>query len=94
MVRLVNVSLVTQSNIFDDYRIEGKDERNEIYLEVNMEQLSRALKSTLNAQVVKIKLTKKHGACLTVEVAQVSHLHQEEMFVGMVKNLVTKSDSV
>ncbi len=37
-----------------------------------MEQLSRSLKSTLNAQVVKLKLTKKQGACLTVEIAQVS----------------------
>ena len=39
---------------------------------MNIEQLSRALKSTLNAQVVKFKLTKKHGACLTVEITQVS----------------------
>ena len=60
-----------QSNIFDEYRIEGKDERNEIYLELNMEQLSRALKSTLNAQMVKIKLTKRQGACLSVEIVQV-----------------------
>ena len=36
-----------------------------------MEQLSRALKTSLNAQVVKIKLTKKQGACLTVEIVQV-----------------------
>ena len=63
-----------QSNIFDEYRIEGKDERNEIYLELNMEQLSRALKSTLNAQMVKIKLTKKQGACLSVEIVQVCDL--------------------
>ena len=63
-----------QSNIFDEYRIEGKDERNEIYLELNMEQLSRALKSTLNAQMVKIKLTKRQGACLSVEIVQVCDL--------------------
>lgn len=61
---------LAQSNIFDDYRIEGKDERNEIYLELNLEQLSRALRSSLNAQVVKIKLTRKQGACLTVEISQ------------------------
>ena len=60
-----------QSNIFDEYRIEGKDERNEIYLEVNIELLSRALKTGLNAQLVKIKLTKNRGACLTVEIVQV-----------------------
>ena len=69
-----SVSLLhgVQSNLFDEYRIEGKDERNEIYLEVNMEQLSRALRSSLAAQLVKIKLTKKQGACLTVEIVQVS----------------------
>ena len=57
--------------MFDEYRIEGKDDRNEIYLEVNLDQLNRALKSTLNAQAVKIKLTKKQGACLTVDITQV-----------------------
>lgn len=62
---------LTQSNIFDEYRIEGKDDRNEIYLEISLEQLSRALKTALNAQVVKIKLTKRQGACLTVEIVQV-----------------------
>jgi len=36
-----------------------------------MDQLSRALKSTLNAQLVKIKLTKRQGAYLSVEVVQV-----------------------
>jgi HUS1 checkpoint protein len=61
---------LTQSNIFDEYRIEGKDERNEIYLELSIEQLSRALRTGLNAQVVKIKLTKRQGACLTVEIVQ------------------------
>ena len=60
-----------QNNMFDEYRLEGKDDRNEIYLEVNLNQLSRALKSTLNAQSVKIKLTKKQGACLTIDITQV-----------------------
>lgn len=63
---------ILQQNLFDEYRIEGKDERNEIYLEVVMEQLSRALKSALNATVVKLKLTKKQGACFTVEITQVA----------------------
>lgn len=62
---------ISQENLFDEYRLEGKDERNEIYLEVVMEQLSRALKSSLSATVVKVKLTKKLGACLTVEITQV-----------------------
>ena len=60
-----------QSNIFDEYQIEGKDDRNEIYLELNIDQLSRALKSSLSAQVLKIKLTKKQGACLTLEIVLV-----------------------
>ncbi|XP_064396750.1 checkpoint protein HUS1-like [Halichondria panicea] len=59
---------LSQSNVFDEYRIEGKDESNEIYLELNIEQLSRALKSALTAQVLKIKLTKKQGPCLTLEI--------------------------
>ena len=67
----MSMHIIMQSNIFDEYRIEGKDDRNEIYLEVNLEQLSRALKTTLNAQVVKIKLAKRQGACLTVELVQV-----------------------
>ena len=64
---------VLQENLFDEYRLEGKDERNEIYLEVVMEQLSRALKSSLSATVVKLKLTKKQGACFTVEITQVAN---------------------
>ncbi len=71
--------IAIQSNIFDEYRIEGKDERNEIYLEVNMEQLSRSLRSALNAQVVKLKLTKKQGPCLTVEIAQVFDRREDLM---------------
>ena len=63
---------ILQENLFDEFRIEGKDERNEIYLEVVMDLFLRALKSSLNATVVKIKLTKKQGACITVEVTQVS----------------------
>lgn len=61
---------LNQSNFFDEYRIEGKDERNEIFLEVNLEQLSRVLKTSLNSQVVKIKLSKRQGACLSVEIVQ------------------------
>ncbi|MEQ2179719.1 DNA damage checkpoint control protein, partial [Goodea atripinnis] len=39
---------------------------NEICLEVSPENLSRALKTVQWAQYVKIKLTKKHCACLTI----------------------------
>ncbi len=61
-----------QENLFDEYRIEGKDDRNEIYLDLTVDLLSRALKSSLNASVLKIKLTKKQGACLTVDIVQVN----------------------
>ncbi|XP_062513568.1 checkpoint protein HUS1-like [Corticium candelabrum] len=57
-----------QGNFFDDYRIEGKDETNEIYIEMAADQLFQALKSAQTAQVVKIKLTKKHVPCLTTEI--------------------------
>jgi len=61
-----------QSNFFDEYRIEGKDETNNIYLELVPENLTRAMKSAGSAQAVKIKLTKKHTPCLTFEVTLVS----------------------
>ena len=57
-----------QGNIFDDYKIEGNDGSNQIYVEMAAEQLSQALKSAQTAQIVKIKLTKKHVACLTTEI--------------------------
>lgn len=82
---------ILQENLFDEYRIEGKDERNEIYLEVVMEQLARALKSSLSATIVKIKLTKKQGACLTVEITQVCDhsppLHPPTLFLLMPSQL-------
>ena len=36
------------------------------------DNLTRAMKSALNAQAVKIKLTKKHTPCLTFEITLVS----------------------
>lgn len=59
---------VNQADFFDEYRIEGKDESNEIYLEVINENIVRALKSGQRAQSIKIKLTKKATACLTFEI--------------------------
>lgn len=57
-----------QSNFFEEYRIEGKEESNNIYLELIPENLMRAMKSASSAQAVKIKLTKKHAPCLTFEI--------------------------
>ena len=63
-----------QSNFFDEYRIEGKDETNNIYLELMPENLTRAMKSAASAQAVKIKLAKKHTPCLTFEITLVSSM--------------------
>lgn len=60
-----------QGDFFDEYRIEGKDDKNEIYLEVVNENLLRAMKSGQNAQSIKIKLTKKQTPCLTFEISLV-----------------------
>ena len=62
-----------QSNFFDEYRIEGKDETNNIYLELMPDNLMRAMKSASSAQAVKIKLTKKHTPCLTFEITLVRY---------------------
>ncbi|XP_053217624.1 checkpoint protein HUS1 isoform X2 [Podarcis raffonei] len=60
---------VRQGNVFDEFQMEGvAAEKNEIYLEVTPENLSRALKTAQNAKAVKIKLTNKHCPCLTVAV--------------------------
>ena len=60
-----------QSNLFDEYRIDGKGDNNEIYLQLNIDQMSQILKLSHNAQQIKIKLTKKQGAFLSLEVSQV-----------------------
>ena len=44
------------------------EDSNEIYLEFSPENLVKALKTAQSAKWVKVKLTKKHSPCLTVEV--------------------------
>ena len=82
-------TIFSQNNMFDEYRLEGKDDRNEIYLEVNLDQLNRALKSTLNAQAVKIKLTKKQGACLTIDITQV-YIYMTDTCTGTYAKYIKK----
>ncbi|XP_063678788.1 checkpoint protein HUS1-like [Bolinopsis microptera] len=60
---------VTQSSFFDEYRIEGKDDKGAILMSVSPENLSKSLCNTMNASSVKIKLAKKQSACLSVEIA-------------------------
>ena len=62
-------------NFFTEYRIEGRDDRNEIYLELHVEQLARTLRHAHNAITVKIKLTKRNGAYLTIDITQVTLEH-------------------
>ena len=49
---------------------------------MSLDQLSRVLKTSLAAQVVKIKLTKRQGACLTVEIAQVLFIECVAVYSG------------
>jgi len=60
---------MAQAHFFSEYNLDGlSDEFNEIYLEVMPDTLVRCLKSAQNAKSVKIKLTKRHTACLTFEI--------------------------
>ena len=69
---IFDASSILQQDFFDEYRIEGKDERNEIYLEIVTDNLVRAMKSAQNSQAVKLKLTRKQTSCITFEVTLVS----------------------
>lgn len=62
-------SELPQGHFFDEYAMEGvSEEDNEIFLELAPENLLKALKTAQSAKWLKIKLTKKHTPCLTVEV--------------------------
>ncbi|KAK6183601.1 hypothetical protein SNE40_011049 [Patella caerulea] len=57
-----------QGHFFDEFAMEGvSEDDNEIFLELSPENLLRAMKTTQTAKWVKLKLTKKHMPCLTVE---------------------------
>lgn len=49
-------------------------EYNEIYLEFQIDNLITAFKSAQAAKSIKLKLTKKHVPCLTLEVELVSKI--------------------
>ena len=60
---------IDPKSIFDFYICEGKSpDDNIIMLEIQPESLLRALKSTPNMKMVRIKLTKRQIACITVEI--------------------------
>ncbi|XP_027860274.1 checkpoint protein HUS1 isoform X3 [Xiphophorus couchianus] len=59
--------LSSEANFFQEYQMEGvTSEVQEICLEVSPEPWSRALKTVQSAKSVKLKLTRKHCACVTV----------------------------
>lgn len=60
---------IDPKSIFDFYICEGKSpEDNIILLEIQPESLFRALKSIPSMKMLRIKLTKRQSACLTVEI--------------------------
>lgn len=60
---------IPQDTIFQEYNMQGVSaEFNEIYLEVVIEHLVRALKSSQAAKSLKIKLAKKQTPCLSLEI--------------------------
>ncbi|CAM1324234.1 HUS1 (predicted) [Pycnogonum litorale] len=60
---------MNQGYLFDEYNMEGVSaEQNEIYLELNADNLVKAMKSAHSAKSVKIKLTRKHVPCITLEI--------------------------
>ena len=61
-----------QGNFCSSYDFVGHGARNETFMEVAMDIFSHSLKSAHQAKILRIKLTQKATACLTLEVIQVS----------------------
>ena len=60
---------ISQDHFFSEYNMDGVSaEANEIYLELIPDNLLKSLKTAQSAKSLKIKLTKKHVPCLTLEV--------------------------
>ncbi|XP_070535668.1 checkpoint protein HUS1-like [Ptychodera flava] len=60
---------LVQANFFDEYNMDGVSATdNEIFLDVTLDNVVRALKSAQSAKSLKIKLTKKHTPCLTFDI--------------------------
>ena len=59
---------IDPKNVFEFYVAEGRSsDENFILLEIQPENLLRALKSSPNIKMVRIKLTKRQSPCITVE---------------------------
>lgn len=72
LIMLCTFELLFQTNFCSGYEFVGHGEKNEIFLEVAMDSFSHALKSAHNAKVLRIKLTQKATACLTLDILLVS----------------------
>ncbi|KFM67376.1 Checkpoint protein HUS1, partial [Stegodyphus mimosarum] len=72
---------IPQDHYFCEFNMEGlSEEHNEIYLEFQLDNLATAFRSAQAAKSVKLKLTKKHVPCLTLEV-ELPSLHSHSRFV-------------
>ncbi|PRD20578.1 UNVERIFIED_CONTAM: Checkpoint protein HUS1 [Trichonephila clavipes] len=72
---------IPQDHYFCEFNMEGlSKENNEIYLEFQIDNLITAFKSAQAAKSIKLKLTKKHVPCLTLEV-ELPSLHSNSRFV-------------
>ncbi|XP_015908683.2 checkpoint protein HUS1 isoform X1 [Parasteatoda tepidariorum] len=72
---------IPQDHYFCEFNMEGlSEEHNEIYLEFQIDNLVTAFRSAQAAKSVKLKLTKKHVPCLTLEV-ELPSLHSHSRIV-------------
>ncbi|XP_054710746.1 checkpoint protein HUS1-like [Uloborus diversus] len=72
---------IPEDHYFCEFNMEGlSEECNEIYLEFQLDNLATAFRSAQAAKSVKLKLTKKHVPCLTLEV-ELPSLHSHSRVV-------------
>ncbi|CAK9303692.1 unnamed protein product [Gordionus sp. m RMFG-2023] len=83
---------IYQERIFEEYCMEGLDkETNEIYMEVLIENIMKALKNAASTKLIKIKLTKKKGPTLTFELETSSMLSSTRSIIHDIPiNLISK----
>ncbi|KAF1740145.1 hypothetical protein MXB_4062 [Myxobolus squamalis] len=88
-----SVKQVVYESVCDEYRLEGKGERNEIYLELVSEHISRIFKSACKAQQIKIKLVKIGSPFLCFELLFPSLTSNPRQVIHHVPVLILASSS-